>query len=195
MIRQTTERLYETVQGWSQHPKATLILTIVSFFESIIFPIPPDALMIPLCLAQPKKSLWYGFWCTVGSVLGACVGYGIGYFIFDHVGQFIIDLYSAQDAFNRCTLMYHKWGVWIVLAGGLTPIPFKLITLTSGLVSLPFPLFIVTAIGARGLRFMLLSWIFRTYGAAIDRCIKKNIVLFSAIFIILLIGGFVIILR
>src|SRR5690606_32673772 len=125
-------RLYRWVLSLAARPSAPKALVAISFAESSFFPIPPDVMLIPMCLARPKHAFWYGTICTIASVLGGLLGYAIGYLLYDTIGQFLIQLYGYGEQAEEFRTAYAEWGHWIILIKGLTPIPYKIVTITSG---------------------------------------------------------------
>jgi len=145
--------LYFWTIKYSGHKNASWFLAFVSFIESSIFPIPPDIIMIPMILSNRRKAFIYALICTISSVLGGILAYFIGFFLFDTIGKFILETYNLNEGFNGFRDYYDQYGIWIVLGGGFTPFPFKLITLASGFFALNFPLFVIMSIISRGGRF------------------------------------------
>lgn len=166
-------------------------LFAVSFAESSFFPIPPDVMLAPMCLARPDRAWRYAFVCTIASVLGALGGYAIGYLLFESIGQAIIGFfgYGGKEAELRAT--YDEYGAWVIFLKGLTPIPFKLVTIISGAMSFSIPIFILACTITRGARFFLVAWLFKTFGPAMAPVIEKRIGLFSLLFVIVLVGAVV----
>ena len=148
----------------SKNKNSVKLLSLFSFLESIIFPIPPDILLIPIVLAKKNKWLFLGLLCTLFSVLGGVIGYMIGYFFWDLVGNYIINFYSAENEVNQLKEYFSKYGLFIILLAGFTPIPYKIFTIGSGLLSFNFFIFIICSIFARGLRFISLSYLVYKYG-------------------------------
>jgi membrane protein YqaA with SNARE-associated domain len=174
-------RLYDWTMSLAATRHAERALAGVSFIESSFFPIPPDVLLIPR----------YAVVCTVASVLGALLGYAIGAFLFDVIGQPILRLYNAEDAFQRVTAWYDTWGGWGVLFAAITPFPYKVLTIFSGFTGLDLVTFVIVSIVGRGFRFFLVSWLLYHFGAPIRAFIEKNLGLLFTLFMILLVGGFV----
>ena len=185
-------KLYDWTLKKAGHPKASLFLALVAFFESFIFPIPPDILLIPMIIANKIKAWIYASICTISSVLGGIVGYYIGYIFYNSIGNLIIKYYSLQDQFIQFGSSYNEYGIWILLVAGFTPVPFKLITITSGLFNLSLPLFIIISLIARGARFFLLASLLKLFGDYIKKFIDNYFNLLAVIFFILLIGSFII---
>ncbi len=145
-------------------PKAVWIVNLISFAESSFFPLPPDLMLIPMILADRAKAWWLAFLCTVSSVIGGLVGYAIGYFLFETVGEWIIQTYQLQTSFTRFQTDFQAWGFWLIVLKGLTPIPFKLVTIASGVAGLSLPQFVLASIIARSFRFFLLAGLLWFFG-------------------------------
>lgn len=149
--------LYEKVLGWAAHPHAPRYLGALSFAESSFFPIPPDVMLAPMTLSKPQKAWYFAALTTVTSVLGGLFGYLIGYFLFEEIGQPLIELYNAQAKFDQAKLWFDQYGIWVVFVAGFSPIPYKAFTVTSGVLSLALLPFIVASAIGRGARFFLVS--------------------------------------
>jgi membrane protein YqaA with SNARE-associated domain len=183
--------LYDWTLRIAAHRHARWGLGGVAFIESSVFPLPPDLVLIPMCIAERKKAFVFAFICTAGSVLGGIFAYGIGYFLYDTIGVRIIDFYSLQAQFIRFRDLYNANGEWIVLAGGFTPIPYKLITIASGVTQMNLAAFILFSVIGRASRFFLVAGLLWKFGAPIKTFIEKYMGLLTILFFILLIGGFV----
>ncbi|MDW3204493.1 MAG: YqaA family protein [Alphaproteobacteria bacterium] len=186
-------RLYDWTLSLAAHRHAIWWLAAVSFVESSVFPIPPDALLIPMILAAREKAFRYALVCTIASVLGGLAGYGIGFFLFDTVGQPLVALYGAQDALAAVQSDFADNGWWIVLGGGMTPFPYKVVTIASGALSLDPLAFTAASVIGRGVRFFLVAALLWKFGAPIRDFIEKRLGLVVAVGFILLIGGFLLI--
>ncbi len=184
-------RLYDWVMSLAATRHAERALGAVSFIESSIFPIPPDALLIPMVIAEPRKWVRIALICTVSSVLGAFLGYAIGALFFDVIGKPILDFYGRGAQFDEITARYNAWGGWAVLFAALTPFPYKVLTIFSGVTGLNLVVFTAVSIVGRGLRFFFVAWLLQRYGEPIKGFIEKNLGLLFTLFMILLIGGFV----
>jgi membrane protein YqaA with SNARE-associated domain len=182
--------LYEWTMDLAAHKHARWGLALISFVESSVFPIPPDIILIPMVLAQRAMAWVYATSCTLSSVAGGVMGYAIGYFLFDTVGTAILDFYGKAEEFSTFQAQYNEWGVWIVLIAGLTPFPYKIITIASGVTALNFPIFIVASLIARGIRFFAVAALLWYFGEPIRAFIDKYFGLLSIVFVVLLIGGF-----
>jgi len=166
-------------------------LALVAFAESSFFPIPPDIMLIPMILALPDKAWKIAGLATVSSVVGGFFGYGIGVFFFDLIAKPILTFYGYMQQFEVFKDYYHQWGAWIVFGAGITPFPYKVITIASGVVRLDLFTFALASLVARGMRFYLVAWLLKKYGAPMKVFIEKNLGMLSVLFLILLIGGFV----
>ncbi|MEF2070565.1 YqaA family protein [Consotaella aegiceratis] len=184
-------RLYDWVMSLAATRHAEWALGAIAFIESSVFPVPPDALLIPMVLANRAKWIRIGLISTVGSVVGAYLGYLIGAAFFELVGQPILELYGKAEAFNELTTWYNAWGGWAVLFAALTPFPYKVITIFSGVTGLDLIVFTVVSIVGRGIRFFLVAWLLSRFGAPIQSFIERNLGLLFTLFMALLIGGFV----
>lgn len=185
--------LYNWTIRLAGHRHATLALFAVSFAESSIFPVPPDAMLVPMILANPRKAWLFAGVCAVASVLGGMVGYGIGYFLYDTLGKPILQLYGQQEQIEHALAWYREWGAWIVAVKGFTPIPYKVVTITSGFAHLDIWAFLLASIVSRIPRFFLVAALLRRYGDPIRAFIEKRLYLVTTLFLLFLIGGFVVI--
>lgn len=172
--------LYSRTMALAGGPKAEPALAAISFAESSFFPLPPDLLLGPMAAARPDQWLRYAITCTVASVLGGLLGYAIGYFLAESVGRWIVDLYHLTHGIESFREAYAKWGVWIILIKGLTPIPYKLVTIASGMAAFSLPVFIVASIMTRGVRFTLVAYLFAKFGPTIAPVIERRIGLVMA---------------
>ncbi|MEO0691490.1 MAG: YqaA family protein [Pseudomonadota bacterium] len=185
--------LYDWTISLASTRYAMWALAIVAFVESSVFPIPPDVLLIPMIIAQPRKAFQIAALCTVCSVLGGLAGYWIGMSLFEIVGQPVLEFYGKDKYFDDFAVRYNEWGAWAVLIAGVTPFPYKVITIMSGTTGLSLPVFIVASIVARGLRFFIVAALLWKFGAPIREFIEKRLGLMFALFCILLVGGFYVI--
>jgi membrane protein YqaA with SNARE-associated domain len=183
-------RIYEWVLSFANHPYAIWILGAVSFAESSFFPIPPDPLFIAMLLSRRTQSWTLAWVCTLTSVAGGWLGYAIGYGLYEFVGEFIINAYGLQGAFDSFQESFQKWGFWVVALKGLTPIPYKVVTIASGVVGLDFFTFTSASIIARGFRFFSLALLFWYFGPSIKEYIEKNLILVTIASSLALLGGF-----
>ncbi len=185
-------RLYNRMLAAAEHPSALWILAIVSFAESSVFPIPPDVMMIPMILAAPHRAWLIASVCTAASVAGALLGYGIGHFFFEQVGQPVLEAMGKAEKMDAFNTTFSEWGVWAVLIAGMTPFPFKVITIMSGWASFPLIPFLLSSIVARSLRFFIVAALLKAYGPPIREFVEKRLGLVFAAFLIVLIGGFMV---
>lgn len=183
-------RLYDWTIALAAHPRALWALAAVAFIESSVFPIPPDALMIPMIIAAPRRAFVIAGVATLSSVLGGMLGYYIGWGLFDSVGRPVLEFYGKTEYFEEFALRYNEWGAWMVLIAGLTPFPYKVITILSGATQLSLPVFIVASILARAGRFFIVAALLYAFGAPIRDFIEKRLGLMTVIFVGLLLGGF-----
>jgi len=182
--------LYARVIALAGSPRAPYALAAMAFAESSVFPIPPDVLLAPMTLAQPKLAWRYAFICTIASVLGAMVGYGIGAVLFDTIGQWLIHLYGYADRMAALKEMYARWGALLILIKGLTPIPFKLVTIVSGLLGYNFPLFVLLCLITRGARFFLLAGALNHFGDPLRLALERHFAAFILIMAATVVVGF-----
>ena len=182
--------LYDWTIRLAAHPRALWALAIIAFIESSVFPIPPDALLIPMILASPNKAWLYAGVATVFSVLGGLLGYLIGAFAFEQLGKPILEALNKSDAVIKFSVRFNDLGFWTVLSAGITPFPFKVITIMSGATGMPLNVFAPTAIIARGLRFFVVAALLRVFGAPIRSFIEHHLGWISLSAIVLLVGGF-----
>ncbi len=186
-------KTYDLMLDLSARPHALYFLALVAFAESSFFPIPPDIMLIPMILATPNKAWKIATTATLSSVIGGFFGYAIGLFAFHVIAQPILEFYDAMAQFHSFENYYHQYGAWIVFGAGITPFPYKIITIASGVVHLNLGVFTIASILARGLRFYLIAWLLKKYGAPMKTFIDKHLGLLSVLFLILLIGGFALI--
>ena len=183
------KRTYNWTLEKAQHKNAKWYLSLISFAESSFFPIPPDILLIPMALASKAKALFYAFICTLFSVLGGILGYAIGYFFYNSVGIYIVEFYHLENSFNIFESYYKECGILIVLGAGITPFPYKFITIASGVFGLNIFLFIIVSIIGRGLRFYLIAILLYFFGEKIKLIIDKYFNILTIVFFILLVGS------
>ena len=186
-------RLYDWCIKAAETRYATWILGGVSFAESSFFPVPPDVMLIPMSLARPDRAYYYAFVCTWTSVLGGIFGYLIGALLYDSLGHWVIQLYGYGERVEAFREMYRQYGAWIILLKGLTPIPYKLVTISSGFVGYNFFWFVVLSLITRGARFFVLAFLLHRYGPWAREIIEKRLGLWTAIAAAALVGGFVIV--
>ncbi|TKZ20705.1 DedA family protein [Shimia litoralis] len=187
------KRLYDWTMHLADHPKALWALAFVSFIESSVFPIPPDVLMIPMILARPSRAWLIALVALVASVLGGLLGYAIGAFAFEQLGQPILESLGKGDAVAEFNTKFNDFGFWAVLGAGITPFPFKVITIMSGWTGMPLGVFLATSLLARGLRFFIVAGLLRTFGEPVRDFIENRLGLVATVFLVLLFGGFVLV--
>ncbi len=188
MLRST----YDWVMGLAARKDAIWVLAAIAFIESSVFPIPPDVLLIPMVLAARDNAWRYAAVCTIASVLGGMLGYAIGMFLFEAAGQPLLELYGYAAKFDEFRGRYNEWGAWIVFIAGLTPFPYKVITIASGVAELDFAVFTVASVLARGLRFFIVAALLWWLGPPVREFIEKRLGLMTIVFCVLLLGGFVV---
>ncbi|MEN9059812.1 YqaA family protein [Ponticoccus litoralis] len=184
-------RLYDWTMAQARGRNALWVLAVVAFIESSVFPIPPDVLMIPMILAQPRRAWLIAGVATLASVLGGMLGYGIGYFFYEGIGQPILESLGKADSMAAFNDKFNGVGFWAVLIAGITPFPYKVITIMSGWTAMPLGTFIVTSIVARAFRFFVVAGLLRAFGAPIREFIERYLGLVFTAFMVLLVGGFV----
>ena len=188
-------KIYDWCIAAAEKPYALWLMGAVSFAESSFFPIPPDVMLIPMSLARPQRAWLYALVCTVTSVAGGVVGYAIGALLYDSVGQWLINLYGYGDKVDAFRASYAEYGAWIILLKGLTPIPYKLVTITSGFANYNLLLFVVFSIIARGGRFFIVAILLNRYGTWIREVIEKRLGLWVAIGVGVIVIGFIVAFR
>jgi membrane protein YqaA with SNARE-associated domain len=187
------KRLYEWTLSMAQHPRALWALAFVAFVESSVFPIPPDILMIPLIVARPKEAFKIAFVATLASVAGGMLGYYIGYGAFETIGKPVLEFYGKDAYFDEFKQTYNQYGAWAVLIAGVTPFPYKVITILSGATALSLPVFIAASVVARALRFFVVAALLWKFGEPIRDFIEKRLGLMFILFVALLLGGFILV--
>ncbi len=191
------KRLYDWMLSWGESKWSALALFCFAFAESSFFPIPPDVLLIALCLGAAARSFRFAAICTAGSVMGALLGYALGFFAWQTtageptaLAQFFYDHVSSIEAFNRVGDLYKSYDFWIVFTAGFTPLPYKIFTITGGLFNINFVMFIIASVVSRGMRFFLIGFLIWKYGAPIKTFIDKYFNLLAIAFTVILIGSF-----
>ncbi|MEP2641081.1 YqaA family protein [Roseobacter sp.] len=182
--------IYDWTLNKVDHPQALWVLAFVSFIESSVFPIPPDVLMIPMIIARPSRAWLIAGVALIASVLGGMLGYAIGAFAFEAIGQPVLEMWGKADAMASFNSRFNDLGFWAVLTAGVTPFPYKVITIMSGWTAMPLGTFVVTSILARGLRFFIVAFLLWKFGEPIRDFIEKRLGLMFILFIALLVGGF-----
>ena len=184
-------RLYDWCIAAASKPYASWIMGIVSFVESSFFPVPPDAMLVPMALARPDKAYFFATICTLSSVAGGMLGYAIGYFLYEFVGLWLMHLYGYGGKIEAFRQAYVEWGTWIILLKGLTPIPYKIVTIASGFTGYPFIPFVLLSIVARGMRFFLVAFLIHRYGPQARAIIEERLGFWVTISSVTLLVGIV----
>ena len=188
--RGLVRRLYDWTMDQAGGPNATKMLFVVSFAESSFFPVPPDVMLVPMCLARRARAFLLAAWCTFASVLGGIFGYLIGALLFESVGRWLISVYGYGDRMEAFRALYAEWGPWTLLVGGLTPVPYKLITIASGIAGYDFLLFVLLSALTRGTRFGLEAALVYRFGEPVRNFIEKRLEIVVTVAVILVIAGF-----
>jgi membrane protein YqaA with SNARE-associated domain len=184
-------RFYAWCIAAADKPYATWLMGTVSFVESSFFPIPPDVMLIPMCLARPDRAWFYAAVCTVASVAGGVLGYAIGALLYDSVGHWLIQLYGYGTKVEAFREAYAQWGGWIILLKGLSPIPYKIVTIASGFAGYNLLMFVLLSIVARGGRFFLLAFLLNRYGAQARTIIEERLTFWVTLGAIVLVAGII----
>jgi membrane protein YqaA with SNARE-associated domain len=187
------KRLYDWTIRLAESPRAAWALFAVSFAESSFFPVPPDVMLVPMVMAKPQKAWFYATVCTIASVLGGIAGYAIGYLLYDTVGQWIISLYGGGQKIEEFRKLYQEHGHWVILIKGLTPIPYKIVTIASGLAEYSLFWFTVLSIITRGARFFMVAGLMNWFGRPIRTFIEDNLTMVGIVSLVCLVGGFVVV--
>ncbi|MDE4174545.1 DedA family protein [Phaeobacter sp. PT47_59] len=185
--------LYDRTMALADHPQALWWLAAVSFVESSVFPIPPDVLMIPMILARPSRAWLIALVALVSSVLGGLLGYAIGAFFYEGIGQPILQAMGKADAMEAFNTRFNDFGFWAVLTAGITPFPYKVITIMSGWTGMPLATFLATSILARALRFFAVAALLRLFGDPVRSFIERRLGFVFTLFLVLLFGGFLVV--
>ncbi|ALG90250.1 MULTISPECIES: YqaA family protein [Actibacterium] len=183
-------RLYDWTISLAEHRHALWALAFVAFIESSVFPIPPDVLMIPMIIARPSRAWLIASVALVASVLGGLLGYYIGFGLFESVGRPVLEFYGKDAYFEEFRARYNEWGAWAVLIAGVTPFPFKVITILSGSTGLNFGIFVVASIVARGFRFFIVAALLWKFGPPVRDFIEKRLGAVFTVLMLLFFGGF-----
>jgi len=185
-------RLYMRTLALAASPRAPWWLAAIAFAESSFFPIPPDALLIPMALARPDRAWRLAAICTAASVTGGALGYAIGYFVFDQLARPLIEVYGYGDRFVAFQQLYAQYGLWVILIKGLTPIPYKIVTIASGAAKFSFPVFMVASLVTRGARFFIVAGLLRVFGNPVRDFIERRLTLVTSMLAAGIIGGFLV---
>jgi len=186
-------RTYAWVLHWAETPYGPSALALLAFCESSFFPVPPDILLIALGVSRPKKALYYALLCSIGSVLGGLLGYYIGYQLFQYIGRPILEFYGATEQFHHVQDLYKQYDYLAISIAGFTPIPYKVFTIAAGVAEINLTVFILASAISRSARFFLVGGLIRVFGPAIKNFIDRYLNVLSIIFVVLLIGGFILI--
>lgn len=184
-------KIYDWCIGAAGKPYATWLMGSVSFVESSFFPVPPDAMLIPMALARPDRAWFYASVCTVTSVAGGVLGYVIGALLYDSIGQWVIQIYGYGEKAEAFREAYRQYGAWIIVLKGLTPIPYKIVTITSGLAAYPIVPFILLSFVARGMRFYLVAFLIYRYGERARAIIEERLGFWVTAALIVLVVGII----
>ena len=185
-------RLYSQTLAMAAHRHAMAAMALISFAESSFLPLPPDFLLVPMILAQPRRAWLIAAVCTITSVAGGYVGYAIGFFLFDAVGLPVLEFYHMMDKYEAFKAAFAEWGAWIIVIKGLTPIPFKLVTIASGAAQFDLLTFTMASLVSRSLRFFLLAALLWRFGEPIRDFIERRLMLVTSMIAAALVGGFVV---
>ncbi len=191
--RSRVKAVYDYMLQLAANKNALFFLFVVAFAESSFFPIPPDIMLIPMVLAAPAKAYRIALVATLASVIGGYFGYFIGVYGYDLIARPILSFYGYTQQFEVFKGYYHQWGAWIVFGAGLTPFPYKVVTIASGAVHLDLAVFTVASVLSRGGRFFLVAWLLKKYGAPMKMFIERHLGKLSVLFVVLLLGGFALI--
>jgi membrane protein YqaA with SNARE-associated domain len=183
-------RLYGRVMALAASKRAAWWLVLIAFAESSFFPIPPDALLVPMALARPRDAWRLAAICTVASVVGGALGYLIGFAVFDQVARPILDLYGYGAAYAAFQAKFQEYGLWIILIKGMTPIPYKIVTIAAGAARFDFALFMAASVLTRGLRFFLVATLLHFFGDAVRTFIERRLTLVTSALAVGILGGF-----
>jgi membrane protein YqaA with SNARE-associated domain len=188
-------RLYDWVLSWAERPGGPWALGGLAFAESSFFPVPPDPLLIALSLGAPRRAFFFALICAVGSITGGIVGYGIGWALWSAVGHFFFTYVPGVTpaAFETVRALYDKYDFWAVFTAGLTPIPYKVFTLSAGVFAISFPVFVLASALSRSARFFAVAALIFVFGARIQGFIDRYFDWLAWAFFILLVGGFLVI--
>jgi membrane protein YqaA with SNARE-associated domain len=182
-------RLYEWALSLADKSHAVWVMAAISFADSSFLPLPPDFLLIPMAIAKPKRALYYALICTLASVAGAVLGYAIGAFLWDTVGQWLIKLYGYENKVEYFRQLYAQWGAWVIVIKGFTPIPYKLVTIVSGFAGYNFAAFIGLSLLTRGARFVLLAVLLNRFGDKVRHALDRHLTVLVSAALVVLFGG------
>ena len=185
-------RLYARTLALASSPRAPWWLAVIAFAEASFFPIPPDVLLVPMALARPERAWRFAFICTLASVAGGALGYYIGYAVFDQLARPLIALYGYAGRFEAFQATYAQYGLWIILVKGLTPIPYKIVTIASGAAHFDFAIFMAASVATRGARFFLVATLLHFFGERVRVFIERRLTLVTSLIAVGVIGGFLV---
>jgi len=185
-------RLYARTLALAASPRAPVWLAVIAFAESSFFPIPPDVLLVPMALARPERAWRLAAICTVASVAGGALGYYIGYAVFDQLARPVIEFYGYGAKFAAFQAMYAQYGLWVILIKGLTPIPYKIVTIASGAARFDFLTFMAASIVTRGARFFIVAALLRLFGTQVRDFIERRLTLVTSAVAAGVVGGFLV---
>jgi membrane protein YqaA with SNARE-associated domain len=191
--RNPLRRLYRWTESLAERPSGTWSLFGLAFAEASFFPVPPDVLLLALGLGRPRRSFWFAAVCTAGSVIGGLAGYAIGIFLFESVGRSLLELYGALEGFEHVRELYRRHDAWVVFISGFTPIPYKVFTIGAGACSINVAVFVLASLLGRAGRFFLVAAALWFFGPPIKPFLEKYFNLLSIIFVLALLGGFVLV--
>lgn len=186
-------RLYDWTLSLAAGPRAELALFGIAFAESSFFPLPPDVLLVPMTVAKPERAYRYAMICGVASTIGGLFGYAIGALLYESLGLWIIQLYGYGDKMEAFKAAYAHYGAWIILLKGLTPIPYKLVTITSGFAGYDLLSFVGLSLISRSLRFLIVAWLLRRFGEPVREFVEKRLELTAILLLVVVVGGFVVV--
>ena len=186
------ERLYRRLLLLAAGPRAPIWLAVIAFAEASFFPLPPDALLIPMALARPRQAWRLAAICTVASVAGGAFGYLIGYALYAAVAQPLLHVYGYEPAFDRFRQTFAEYGFWVILLKGLTPIPYKIVTIASGAAGFSFAVFMVASLITRGARFFLIAALLRRFGDPVRVFVERRLTLVTSMVVLGVVAGFVV---
>lgn len=190
LITEWMRRLYDWVMGWADNPYGIWALFAIAFAESSFFPIPPDVLLIALAVAIPARAFRYAAVCTAASVLGGAFGYLIGHEFFDVLGEPIVSFYAAEEQYQAVQELYQRYDAYAIAVAGLTPVPYKVATITAGFFDVHFGRFLVASLASRSLRFFVIGGLIRLFGPQIRTFIDRYFGVLSIVFLVMLVAGF-----
>jgi len=182
-------RLYDWALSFADKPYAVPVMATISFADSSFLPLVPDVLLVPMVLGKPRKAMYYAAVCTLASVAGAVLGYMIGAFLWNTLGQWLIKIYGGQEKAELFRQLYAEWGAWVIVIKGFTPIPYKLVTIVSGFAGYNFPAFIALSLLTRGARFFALAFILQRYGSPVREILDRHLSTIVSLFLVILVGG------